>query len=116
MKKLKIIKWLARILALGILLLGLPFYFGYGNPLPFIDPEYSWIENTWLTLIPFVFMGLAIGWKYEKIGGYLIVIPIVAGFILGIIAHANFSINFLATLIPGFLYLIIGYKKTSNRL
>lgn len=38
-KELKIIKWTARIIALAVLLLGLPFYFGYRNPLPFANPE-----------------------------------------------------------------------------
>ncbi len=44
----KTLKWTARIFALAILLFGLPFYFGYGNPLPFIDPEATVWENTWL--------------------------------------------------------------------
>jgi hypothetical protein len=75
MKK-NIIKWFARILALIIILFGLPFYFGYGNPLPFVDPGYTWIENTQLTLIPIIFVGLAVGWKYPRIGGAFIVFPI----------------------------------------
>lgn len=113
MNQLKITKWVARIFALIILLFGLPFYFGYGNPLPFINPEYSWLENTWLLLIPFVFIGLAVGWKYEKIGGYFIIVPIIISFVLGIVAHANFSMNFLIALLPGILYLIVGHTSKS---
>jgi len=49
------------------LVLGLPFYSGYGNPLPFVNPDYTWIENFGLALVPFVFIGLALGWKYKKL-------------------------------------------------
>jgi len=41
MKNYKFLKWSTRILALVIIIFGLPFYFGYGNPLPFLNPEYS---------------------------------------------------------------------------
>jgi hypothetical protein len=34
-KPLKIMKWTARIIALLTLLVGVPLYCGYGNPLPF---------------------------------------------------------------------------------
>jgi len=47
-EQLKIYKWFARIFALAILLLGTPFYFGYGNPLPFVNPEYTLAENVGL--------------------------------------------------------------------
>lgn len=104
------IKWFSRIIALIILLFSLPFYFGYGNPLPFIDPNYSLWENVALLAMPLVLIGLALGWKYPKAGGYLIVIPIIIGFIVGIFTEANFSINLFAPLVPGILYLIDGYK------
>lgn len=113
-KIIKIVKWSARIIAMMIILFGLPFYFGYGNPLPFANPNYTWIENVWLILLPLVFIGLGIGWKYPKVGGYIIVISIFLGFILGIIAHANFSVNMLVVLIPGFLYLVDGYWRAKN--
>ncbi len=103
--------WTSRIIALAILLLGLPFYFGYGNPLPFVDASYSLIENVWLSLLPLVFVGLALGWKYPKIGGYLVMIPLILGFLFGVIAHANLPTNMLIVFIPGILYLITGYKK-----
>ena len=107
----KIVKWVARIIALGILIFALPFYFGYGNPLPFVNQNYSLWENVALTMMPLIFIGLALGWKYEKIGGFLIVIPIIIGFLVGLLTGANFSINLLAPLLPGVLYLVVGYKK-----
>ena len=110
-KQRKIVRWFARILALAILLFGLPFYFGYGNPLPFVNPDYSLWDNVWLTVFPLVFIGLGLGWKYEKIGGCLVTIPILTGLLLGLIAEAEFSVNMLVPLISGVLYLVAGNKK-----
>ena len=107
----KAIKWVARILALCILIFTLPFYFGYGNPLPFAKPDYSLWENVALAMMPLVFIGLALGWKYPKAGGFLVIIPIIIGFVVGLLTDANFSVNLLTPLIPGILYLVVGYKK-----
>jgi len=107
----KIIKWISRILALGILIFALPFYFGYGNPLPFANPSYSLWENVALFMMPLVFIGLALGWKYPKTAGWLIVISVIIGFVVGLLTEANLSINLAVPIIPGILYLIDGYKK-----
>jgi hypothetical protein len=110
----KTIKWFARILSLCILLFALPFYFGYGNPLPFAKPDYSLWENVALSVMPLVFIGLALGWKYPKVGGWLIVIPIVVGFVVGLLTETNLNVNLAISLIPGILYLIDGYKNTQK--
>ena len=107
----KMIKWIARILAVCVLLFALPFYFGYGNPLPFANLDYSLWENVALFMMPLVFIGLILGWKYPKIGGWLVVIPITIGFVVGLLTEANLSINLAVPIIPGILYLISGYKK-----
>jgi len=107
----KVMVWFARIMSFLILLIGVPFYFGYGNPLPFINPEYTLGENIGLTLTPVILLGLVIGWRYEKLGGYLICIPLLFGFILSLIFKLGFPINMLMALIPGILYLIVGYNK-----
>ncbi len=109
----KTIKWFTRILALCILIFALPFYFGYGNPLPFAKPDYSLWENVALTIMLLVFIGLALGWKYPKVAGWLIIISIVIGFVVGLLTEANLSINLAIPLIPGILYLVDGYKKQS---
>ena len=54
-KQLKIVQWTARIISLSVLLFGLPFYFGYGNPLPFINPAYTLWDNVWLCVFPLMF-------------------------------------------------------------
>jgi len=110
-----IIKWSARILALGILIFALPFYFGYGNPLPWAKPDYSLWENVALAMMPLIFVALALGWKYPKVGGWIIVVSIVIGFLLGLFTEANLSINLAAPLIPGILYLIDGYRKQAKK-
>ena len=107
----KILKWTTKILASLVLLLGLPFYFGYGNPLPFINSTYSLHDNLWLTIFPLMFIGLIIGWKNKKLGGYLITIPLLIGFIVSIIIQTNFAIHMLIPFTIGILYLIIGNKK-----
>ncbi len=107
----KILRWIARVIALAVLLFGLPFYFGYGNPLPFADPDYSLWDNIILAMYPLIFIGLGLGWKFEKIGGYLVVVPIIIGIILGLTTKAVFSMNMFFPLIPGILYLVLGYKK-----
>lgn len=111
-KSLNTIKWVARIIALAILLLGLPFYFGYGNPLPFANPGNSILDNVWLTCFPIIFIGLGFGWKWEKIGGYLIVIPISIATIIGIIfLKEGLPGPMFIPFIVGILYLIYGYKN-----
>lgn len=114
-KNLKIMKWSGRILGLCVLLFGLPFYFGYGNPLPFINPDYGLWDNIWLTIFPFMFIGLALGWKYEKIGGYLVTIPLALGLLFGLIAEGEFLWFMLFPLIVGVLYLLVGYQGIARK-
>jgi hypothetical protein len=110
---LKIIKWIARIMALLILLLGLPFYFGYGNPLPFTNSDYTIFDNIWLSAFPLIFIGLGLGWKFEKIAGYLITFPIVIATIVGFIfIKEGLPGPMYFPFIVGILYLFVGYKKT----
>lgn len=110
-KQLKIMRWSARIIALAVILFGLPFYFGYGNPLPFINPNYSSWDNLWLTIFPLMFIGLGLGWKYEKTGGYLVTVPIVTGLILGLIMESELIVHMLIPFLVGIMYIIVGYQK-----
>ena len=110
-KQLKIVQWTARILSLAVLLFGLPFYFGYGNPLPFINPAYTLWDNAWLCVFPLMFVGLALGWRFEKMGGYLVVVPVCAGLALGLVTEAELVYHMLVPLIPGVLFLVAGYSR-----
>jgi hypothetical protein len=111
MKKSNTIRWTARIIALIVMLFGLPFYFGYGNPLPFINTSYTLWDNLWLMIFPFMFIGLGVGWKWEKIGGYLVTIPLTLGLLFGLIVEKELIWFMLIPLISGILYLIRAYKK-----
>lgn len=112
--KLKKLKWVARIFAVVIIVFGMAFYFGYGNPLPFINPDYSLWDNVWLTIYPIMFIGLAVGWKFEIIGGYLVTVPVGFGLLMGLLMQGELVFHMLVPLIVGVVYLIIGYKNVTH--
>jgi len=58
-----------------------------------------------------MFIGLGLGWKWPKIGGLLIVIPILTGFILGLVFGGGMSLHMLVPLMVGILYIFIGYVR-----
>ena len=110
--KLDIIKWSARTIAIFSFLFGLPFYLGYWNPLPFVNPDYTLFDNIWLTSFPFIFVGLVLGIKYEKIGGFLIVVPIVLSCLIWFISiWESFPWPMFIPLLAWILYLVYWYKK-----
>lgn len=109
------LKWVSKLLAIGILIFGIPFYFGYGNPLPFIDPGYTVLENTWLTIFPIQFIGLVIGLKAPKVGGLLVVVSISLGIFLGIIFSSGFPIHMLVPLGAGILLMLSGHFYPSKK-
>ncbi|MFA7088226.1 MAG: hypothetical protein WC146_02700 [Patescibacteria group bacterium] len=110
-QKTKKIRWVARILSLVLLIIILPFYFSYGNPLPFFNPEYTFYDNLWLSIFPLVLIGLGLGWKYERIAGFLIVIPILLGIVVSIFIGAPFGLHITLPFIAGFLYLVASYRE-----
>jgi len=113
-KGLNTVKWIARIFSLLILLIGIPFYCGYGNPLPFASQEYDFYDNLWRAVFPLMFVGLVVGWKYEKIGGYLVVVGILTRFIVSIIIKEGLSLHLTIPFIIGILYLVVGYNKNKT--
>jgi hypothetical protein len=58
-----------------------------------------------------MFLGLILGWKWEKVAGFLITIPILIGFIFSLIIWEDPSFVMVIPLIIGVLYLTYGYKK-----
>jgi len=110
-KSLENIKWMARITATIMFLFTFPFYIGYG--LPFPNSSLSLIENIHLIVMPIILIGLIVGWKWEKIAGYMICIPIFLKLLLAFIFLENPGPIIILLAIPGSLYLIYGYKKFS---
>lgn len=84
--------------------------------MPFINPGYTLWDNVWLSIFPLMFIGLVLGWRYEKIGGYLVTVPIFIGLLLGLIVEAELVFHMLIPLLAGVLYLIVGYAKTLEQL
>lgn len=112
----KILRWTARILSLLVISFGLPFYFGYGNPLPFLDSSYTLWDNTWLSVFPIMFIGLALTWKYERLGGYLSAGAVFIGLVIGIIAEGEIPVHMLVPLAIGVSYVYLGSKRASTSL
>ncbi len=109
------LKWIVRISAVIVMLISVPFYFGYGNPLPFIDASYSVTDNIWLCLFPLVFIGLGLGWIYEILGGFIVLGSILSAFIMGILLNNALTMNIVLPLIVGILFIISGtIKKTRS--
>jgi len=113
-RKIKVIKWAARVMALALLLFSLPFYLGYGNPIPFLNPDYSFLDNLWLMIFPLVFIGLALGWKYEKLGGYIVVVSISIGLIFTVIIDKELIFEMLVPLFIGILFLITAFNENNG--
>ena len=105
--------WIARIAGTAIVILFLPFYFGYGNPLPFLNPEYTAHDNAWLTAFPFIFIGLILGWWYPQTGGYMVVLAIVGAQLVTFIMGYGLVIPMLAPLLVGVLFIVSGGKENN---
>jgi hypothetical protein len=60
-----------------------------------------------------MFIGLVLGWKYEKLGGYLITVPLACGLIFGIVAEGELIVHMLVPLLAGIGYLVVGYANRS---
>jgi hypothetical protein len=110
----RILKWTSRISATAVLMFGLPFYFGYGNPLPFTNPQYSLYDNTWLSAFPLMFIGLALGWKWPKPGGFLITVPILFGFVVSMVTEGDIPIHMAIPLIVGLMYFLTASSTPKN--
>jgi len=111
---LRILKWITRLYSAAVFALGGLFYLGYGNPLPFIDPDYSLIENIWLTLFPLILTGLLLGWKWPRIGGWLITGPLFLGFLAGLLFEHEIPVPLLIPFLAGLLFLVSGYIQGSG--
>ena len=109
--KFSIIKWSVRIFAILVLAFGLPFYFGYGNPLPFLNSKYSNWDNLWLTVFPVMFIGLLVGLRFPKVGGYLTTVSVFIGLIAGFVIEKELVSHMLIPLFAGVLYLVVGYWR-----
>jgi|GEM_PF-606523 hypothetical protein len=105
----------SRIAGLAVAAFGIPFYLGYGSPLPFSNPTYTLMDNVWLIVFPFMFVGLIVGLFFQKTGGLLVSIPLTAGLLLGLATDQGLVLHMLVPLTVGILYLIIGFSKAYKK-
>ncbi|NLY81894.1 MAG: hypothetical protein GX078_03815 [Clostridiales bacterium] len=113
-KNLNLFRLLIRVLTIIVLIVGLPFYLGYGNPLPFMNPNYNMLDNLWLTVFPIMFLGLFISMRFHKAGGYIVAVPVAFNLVLGFFINGNLSTIMLIPLVIGVMNIIIGYMDEDN--
>ncbi len=103
--------WIARIAGTAIVILFLPFYFGYGNPLPFLNPEYTAHDNAWLTAFPFIFIGLILAWWYPRIGGYMVILAVLVGETVSLLTGHGLVLQMFVPLGVGGLFIVSARNK-----
>lgn len=107
------LQWIARISGTLIVFLFLPFYFGYGNPLPFLKPEYSLYDNVWLSVFPFVFIGLILGWRYPQTGGAMVVLAVLVGETFSLLTGYGLVLHMFVPLGVGVLFVGSAKKQVA---
>ncbi len=106
--------WWIRIAGAILFGVGLAFYMGYGNPLPFQNPEYGFWENIWLMVIPIALVGLLIGVFLPRVGGYIVAVPITLAMLLQFVAEEEMPYPMLIPLMMGMVYLFFGYRRKNK--
>ncbi len=104
--------WIARIAGTAIVILFLPFYFGYGNPLPFLNPEYTAHDNAWLTAFPFIFIGIILAWRYPRLGGGMVILAILVAQTVTFIMGYGLVLHMFVPLGVGVLFVFSGEKES----
>lgn len=114
-KQMCVLKWVVKLFSVFVLLFGLFFYFGFGNPFSFSFKDWSkdmlLFGVFWLIGAPIMFIGQIVGLKWEKIGGFLIVIPISLFMVSSYAINQPFVNLLFFPLIIGCFYLYFGYEK-----
>ena len=99
-------KWIARIAGITIVVFSFPFYFGYGNPFPFMNPDYTVHDNAWSTAFLFVFFGLVLAWRFPKVGGYMVVSAILAAQTVTFFVGYGLVVPMMLPLLVGALFVV----------
>ncbi|MFA7197496.1 MAG: hypothetical protein WC092_08240 [Anaerovoracaceae bacterium] len=73
------------------------------------------MDNVWLIIFPFMFVGLIVGLFFQKTGGLLVSIPLAVGLLLGLAAGQGLVLHMLVPLTVGILYLVIGFSKAYKK-
>jgi hypothetical protein len=111
MRDIKVLQWASLVLSVIILGIGIPFYLGYGSPIPFTQNEYTFFDNMWLIVMPIVFLFTFIGLKWKRISGIILILFTVIVQILSIIIVRDAILVMLVPILLGVLNLWVYYAK-----
>lgn len=103
-----VVRWIARALGTLLVVAFVPFYLGYGNQLPFLNPDYTAHDNAWLCAFPLIFLGLILGWFKERIGGGLVVAAILFAQLVTLLTQGDIVLHMLVPLAVGLLFIFAG--------
>lgn len=110
-----ILKWVVKLFSVFVLLFSCFFYFFFDNPFIFsfkdVPKDMLLYAVFWLIGAPIMFIGQIVGLKWEKIGGFLIVIPISLYIVSSYAINQSFVNLLFFPLIIGCFYLYFGYEK-----
>ena len=113
-KTVQTIRWVARILA-ALMAAFIAFMF-IGNAVsdgigPFLGMNLR--ESLMMTVFLIVFLGLILGWRMQKLGGWLAVGGMAAFYLLDFTFSGNFPRGpfFPLIALPGLLFLVAGYSQ-----
>ncbi len=116
MKMYQLIRWIARVLA-SLMAAFIAFMFVGNAVTDGIGPLFKLTFRETLMMAAFVavFVGLILGWKREKLGGWLIVGGMGLFYIFDVVFSGTFPRGFFFPLIalPGVLFLIAGYAQVT---
>ncbi|MBN2267932.1 MAG: hypothetical protein V3569_05780 [Acholeplasmataceae bacterium] len=114
MKRVRILTYSSYILAFIILVFGIPFYFGYGNPLPFLEESYTLADNIWLIVMPLVFIFAILGIKWKKISGIILILLILIAQIISLWVDEEIVWVMMVPILLGVLYIWDEYLEHKN--
>lgn len=111
---LRVIRWIARILAALIAAI-IAFMFVGNAAADGIGPLIKLTLRETLMMAAFVavFLGLILGWKREKVGGWLVVVGMVLFYLFDFAFSGTFPRGGFFPLIalPGLLFILVGYSQ-----
>jgi hypothetical protein len=97
-RKLKIIRWVARIWTIPVVILAL---IAVLNPNPgATGEEVPWLSSFFLIMYAIAVLGLVIGWRWELVGGLLTIVTLVMRDTLYLIMLGNWVENLIFVWIP----------------
>ena len=115
-KIIQVIRWIARVLA-ALMVAFIAFMFVGNAATDGIGPLFDMNAREILMMVSFVvvFLGLILGWKREKLGGWLVVGGMVLFYLFDFTFSGTFPRGpfFPMIALPGILFLFSGYSPKS---